>query len=360
MLTVIKLTSARLIGKDRPISCERRSKSPLRRSRDGRDVGVPSQRGHNFVEGFLRPPSALQVQVEKMSYHAERCIQLVWPVLCEQVGAAEFPIGCALKIISVASCYLTFLIANVGVTNTNTQLLLNITCAITGWIPAMIGAQLHDVVDRRKMLLGCAMGMAICLSIAAGTASGYVQMGVVRRCRVLPPPSSTPSDRSLPSPFTSMQLIYPGEILSNDMRAKGIGVFQFTANCTSFVNTFAAPMGLNSVGAPAQVYQLLLTPEVDRLLVLHLFRLLGPVRRSSRQKSEKGKHGQDRDLPTYDQEQARRGSCGSKRGSMRLSESVTSLFARMTVSQCLSRLLYLLYFGIIVQSETLACVIYRH
>src|SRR5277367_589467 len=56
MLTVMKLTSARLIGKDQPVSYERRSKSPLCRSPDGRDVGIPSQRGHDFVEGFLRPP----------------------------------------------------------------------------------------------------------------------------------------------------------------------------------------------------------------------------------------------------------------------------------------------------------------
>jgi hypothetical protein len=61
ILAVTKLTSARLIGKDRPVSYERRSKSPLRRSSDGRDVGIPSQRGHDFVEGFLRPPSALQI-----------------------------------------------------------------------------------------------------------------------------------------------------------------------------------------------------------------------------------------------------------------------------------------------------------
>ena len=61
MLTVMKLKSARLIGKDQLVSYERKSTSPLRRSPDDRDVGIPSQRGHGSVEGFLRPPSALQV-----------------------------------------------------------------------------------------------------------------------------------------------------------------------------------------------------------------------------------------------------------------------------------------------------------
>lgn len=74
-----------------------------------------------------------------------------------------------------------------------------------------------------------------------------------------------------------MQPIYPGKVLSNDMRAKSISVFQLTASCASFLNHFTQ-MGLNNVSAPAQACQLLLKPEVDWLLVLRLFRLLGPVR----------------------------------------------------------------------------------
>ena len=114
----------------------------------------------------------------------------------------------------------------------------------------MIGARLHDVVGRRKMLLGCTMGMAVCLSIVAGTASGYVQTG-----------GKAVSSASIAFiyifgsvfalAFTSMQPIYPGEVLSNDMRAKGIGVFQLTAGCAGFVNTFAAPVALNNVSTLA-------------------------------------------------------------------------------------------------------------
>lgn len=76
-----------------------------------------------------------------------------------------------------------------------------------------------------------------------------------------------------------MQPIYRGEALFNDMRAKGIGVFQLTAGCAGILNF--VPVGFNNFGAPAQVCQLLLRPEVDWLLVLRLFRLLGPVRMSS-------------------------------------------------------------------------------
>jgi len=74
-----------------------------------------------------------------------------------------------------------------------------------------------------------------------------------------------------------MQPIYREEVLSNDMRAK---LIQLTVGCTGFLNNFA-PVGLNNFGCPAQVCQPLLKPEVDWLLVLRPFRLLGPVRMSS-------------------------------------------------------------------------------
>ena len=48
--------------------------------------------------------------------------------------------------------------------------------------------------------------------------------------------------------FTSMQPIYPGEVLSNDMRAKGMGVYQLTSGTAGFVNTFAAPIALKNIG----------------------------------------------------------------------------------------------------------------
>ena len=110
----------------------------------------------------------------------------------------------------------------------------------------MIGARLTDVVGRRKMLLISTAGMVISLSITAGTAADYVHTG-----------SKAASSASIAFiyvfgsvfalTFTSMQPIYPGEVLSNEMRAKGMGVYQVVAGCASFVNTFAAPDALKNV-----------------------------------------------------------------------------------------------------------------
>ena len=96
--------------------------------------------------------------------------------------------------------------------------------AITGWILAIIGARLHYVVSRRKMLLGYTMGMVVCLRSLLGQLLG-MRKRVVRRCRLLPSPSLTLSKRSLPSPLPSVQPIYPWEVLSSDMRARAVGVF---------------------------------------------------------------------------------------------------------------------------------------
>lgn len=96
------------------------------------------------------------------------------------------------------------------------------------------------------MFMGSTAGMAICLAITAGTAAKFVQDG-----------STTASAASIAFiyifgvvfafAFTSMQPIYPGEVMSNDMRAKGMGVFQLTAGTAGFVNTFAAPVALRDV-----------------------------------------------------------------------------------------------------------------
>jgi uncharacterized membrane protein YadS len=100
------------------------------------------------------------------------------------------------------------------------------------------------------MLMGVTLGMAVALTITAATAADYVHTG-----------SKASSSASIAFiyifgatfalAFTSMQPIYPGEVLSNEMRAKGMGVFSLTSGCAGFVNTFAAPVALRNV-SPSQ------------------------------------------------------------------------------------------------------------
>ncbi|KAL4867161.1 general substrate transporter [Aspergillus spectabilis] len=148
---------------------------------------------------------------------------------------------------NVVSYYLPIMVENIGITSTNMVLLLNAIYAVTGWIAATFGARLHDIVGRRKMLMGSCLGMSVALAIVAGTAAAYEQSG-----------STASSSASIAFififgvvfavAFTSMQPIYPAEVLaSNDMRANGMMIFQVTAGCASFVNTFAAPIAMENI-----------------------------------------------------------------------------------------------------------------
>lgn len=136
-----------------------------------------------------------------------------------------------------------YLLDNVGIKDADTKLLLNIMYALEGYVFATAGARMHDVVGRRKMLLGATGGLILALALAAGTAAGYEQTG-----------SRASSSASIAfifvfgavfaAAFTSMQPIYPAEVMSNDMRAKGMGTYKISGGAAGFVNTFVAPIAL--------------------------------------------------------------------------------------------------------------------
>jgi MFS family permease len=135
---------------------------------------------------------------------------------------------------------------NVGITETNMKLLLNIVYALVGWIFSTIGARFHDIIGRRKMFLISTAGMVICLSITSGTAADFVHTD-----------SRASSSASIAFIFvfgavfsfayTSMQPIYPSEIISNDARAKGVMTYKLTGGASGFLNTFVTPMALKNV-----------------------------------------------------------------------------------------------------------------
>ncbi|EJU05890.1 general substrate transporter [Dacryopinax primogenitus] len=146
---------------------------------------------------------------------------------------------------NVISYYLPSMLRRIGVTDTDTQLLLNIIYAIVGWVFATGGARFLDTVGRRPMFLFSVGAMAICLAIVAGTAAGFVQTGSTS-CSYASIFFVYLFGATFAISLTPMQPIYPGEVLTNDMRAKGMGVMQISSGVASFINTFAAPVVLNN------------------------------------------------------------------------------------------------------------------
>ena len=139
-----------------------------------------------------------------------------------------------------------YMVAAIGITSTSTKLLLNILYAVVGYIFSTAGARFHDIIGRRKMLIGATAGLVIALAATAGTAAAYVNTG-----------SRVASYASIvfifvfgavfASAYTSMQPIYPAEVMGNDMRAKGMGTYKIVGGCAGFINTFAAPVALAKV-----------------------------------------------------------------------------------------------------------------
>ncbi|KZT53877.1 general substrate transporter [Calocera cornea HHB12733] len=148
---------------------------------------------------------------------------------------------------NVISYYLPSMLKGIGVTSTNTQLLLNIIYALVGWVFATGGARFLDTVGRRPMFLGSIGAMAICLAIVAGGAAGFTHTGS-KACSYASIFFVYMFGATFAVSLTPMQPIYPGEVLSNDMRAKGMGVMQISSGVASFINTFAAPVALNNIG----------------------------------------------------------------------------------------------------------------
>ncbi|KAH9896324.1 general substrate transporter [Xylariomycetidae sp. FL2044] len=148
---------------------------------------------------------------------------------------------------NIISYYLPLMLNGIGITDTNTKLILNIVYSVIGWVFSAGGARLHDVVGRRKMLMGSTFGMTICLALVAACSAGKVEYG-----------NSTAATVSIVFIFvfgavfsvgyTPMQPIYPAEVVSNKMRAKAMGTFKLTAGAAGFLNTFVAPIALSSIG----------------------------------------------------------------------------------------------------------------
>ncbi|KAI8960655.1 general substrate transporter [Daldinia sp. FL1419] len=148
---------------------------------------------------------------------------------------------------NIVSYYLPIMLDGIGITDINTKLILNIIYSVIGWAFSVGGARLHDIVGRRKMLLGSTLSMTICLALVAAGAAGKVEYG-----------NSAAATMSIvfiflfgaifATGYTPMQPIYPAEVVSNKMRAKAMGTFKLTAGAAGFLNTFVGPIALSSIG----------------------------------------------------------------------------------------------------------------
>ena len=101
-------------------------------------------------------------------------------------------------------------------------------------------ARLHDIVGRRKMLMGSCAGMVVALAVVAGTAAEYQNSGSV--------PSSSASIAFIfifgvifAIGFTPMQPIYPAEVLASEYTVEVLVIDEAQVTLLTKIQTICGP-----------------------------------------------------------------------------------------------------------------------
>lgn len=148
---------------------------------------------------------------------------------------------------AVISYYLPSILETVGITDSKQQLLMNALNNVFSFSGGIVGALFVDKWGRRPLMLwGVFLTGLIYIPINVlagladgniGKASGYAFIAMMFSYGIVSSFCITP-----------LQALYPAEILSNDIRAKGIAADKFVGACASFVNLYATPIALEDIG----------------------------------------------------------------------------------------------------------------
>jgi sugar porter (SP) family MFS transporter len=144
------------------------------------------------------------------------------------------------------SYFISAVLDTAGITDSITQLNLNLGLNIMQFALALFGATLVDKVGRRPLLLfaniGCSIvwiGATISSSINADTGSKSSGSAVVAMIFLF--------DAVFSVGFTPLQALYPVEVLSFEMRAKGMAFSNLAVSAATLVNQFAYPVALKQI-----------------------------------------------------------------------------------------------------------------
>lgn len=169
---------------------------------------------------------------------------------------------------NVCSYYLPTMLNNIGMTSQTTNVLMNAVYSIVSWVSSLFGSYAHEIVGRRKMFMGSAIGASLCLTgLAIATARFDINA------------TNSASNAALAFiylfgitfsfAFTPMQPIYPAEVSSNVLRSRNLIILNLTAGVAQFINQFAAPEAMKNIGYWYYVFFALW--DVTEFLVIYFF-----------------------------------------------------------------------------------------
>lgn len=148
---------------------------------------------------------------------------------------------------AVISYFLSAVLDTAGITNPITQQNLALGIVCVQFVFAILGASQADRVGRRPLLLfanfGCALtwiGMTACSAVFNQTGSSSAARGTLAMIYIFSIIFSIG--------FTPLQALYPVEVLSFEMRAKGMAFSNFAVAAGGLLNQFAWPVSLEAIG----------------------------------------------------------------------------------------------------------------
>jgi len=165
--------------------------------------------------------------------------------------------------------FLTVLLRIAGITDQGKQITLNFVNSVTSMIGAVTGAFIVDSFGRRRLLLTGTITLVVILAIASGllsdptTSQARANAGITVRIYSVTVTSLLWLTSFLsfsPTKFiylfmvafsfgwTPMQSLYPAEVLTFDMRTKGLALYTLVAQAASCINTFGLPVALDKMG----------------------------------------------------------------------------------------------------------------
>ncbi|KAJ7095888.1 general substrate transporter [Mycena belliarum] len=139
--------------------------------------------------------------------------------------------------------FLTILLKNAGITSQSRQLTLNFINSITSYIGALFGSFMVDRLGRRKNLLISTGMLVVILAIISGLLSSFgstarANAGIAFIYLFMVVYSFG---------WTAMQALYPAEVLSYEVRAKGLAFLGICSQSASLLTTFGMPSAIEAL-----------------------------------------------------------------------------------------------------------------
>ncbi|KAH8901601.1 lactose permease [Thozetella sp. PMI_491] len=139
---------------------------------------------------------------------------------------------------AAVSYFLPAVPQTMGITSTTKIMDINIGIAVASGVAACFGASQLDGFGRRKLLIGCCIGLV--LSWVAMVDNADAARGSIAFMFMVTVVFSIA--------YTPLQKLYPVECLMYEQRAKGIAFASMMTSATALVNLFATPIAMKYIG----------------------------------------------------------------------------------------------------------------